>query len=76
MIFKIISGISLFFYGQLFSFFLASNLLVCKIVDVKLMLIQANSEDELPERLIGAVRASHIELSSAIVPELPDSPIE
>ena len=31
---------------------------------------QANSTDELPERLIGAVRVSHIELSSAIVPVL------
>jgi len=31
---------------------------------------QANSADELPERLIGAVRVSHIELSSAIIPEL------
>ncbi|GAB4834810.1 Protein ENHANCED DISEASE RESISTANCE 2 [Ancistrocladus abbreviatus] len=37
-------------------------------------LVQANTEDELPERLIGAVRVSHIELSSAIVPKLdPDS---
>ncbi|KMT11446.1 hypothetical protein BVRB_5g107700 [Beta vulgaris subsp. vulgaris] len=45
------------------------------VVDMA-FLVQANSEDELPERLIGAVRASHIELSSAIVPELPDSPIE
>lgn len=32
---------------------------------------QANTNDELPERLIGAVRVSHLELSSAIVPELP-----
>ncbi|PKI49961.1 hypothetical protein CRG98_029635 [Punica granatum] len=31
----------------------------------------ANTTDELPERLIGAVRVSHLELSSAIVPELP-----
>lgn len=31
---------------------------------------QANTTDELPERLIGAVRVSHMELSSAIIPEL------
>lgn len=37
-------------------------------------LVQANTTDELPERLISAVRVSHIELSSAIVPNLdPDS---
>lgn len=35
---------------------------------------QANSTDELPERLIGAVRVSHIELSSAIVPMLESDP--
>jgi len=35
--------------------------------------LQANTTEELPERLIGAVRVSHIELSSAIVPKLdPD----
>ncbi|XP_039060423.1 protein ENHANCED DISEASE RESISTANCE 2-like [Hibiscus syriacus] len=39
------------------------------VVDMA-FLIQANTTDELPERLIGAVRVSHIELSSAIVPEL------
>ncbi|KAJ0252681.1 Protein ENHANCED DISEASE RESISTANCE 2-like [Hirschfeldia incana] len=32
-------------------------------------LVQANTPEELPERLIGAVRVSHIELSSAIVPK-------
>ena len=32
--------------------------------------LQANTPEELPERLIGAVRVSHIELSSAIVPNL------
>ncbi|KAL3652788.1 Protein ENHANCED DISEASE RESISTANCE 2 [Castilleja foliolosa] len=39
------------------------------VVDMA-FLVQANSTDELPERLIGAVRVSHIELSSAIVPKL------
>ncbi|WOL19512.1 protein ENHANCED DISEASE RESISTANCE 2 isoform X1 [Canna indica] len=39
------------------------------VVDMA-FLVQANSYDELPERLIGAVRVSHIELSSAIVPVL------
>ncbi|CAB78906.1 hypothetical protein [Arabidopsis thaliana] len=33
-------------------------------------LVQANTAEEQPERLIGAVRVSHIELSSAIVPNL------
>ncbi|CAI9759510.1 unnamed protein product [Fraxinus pennsylvanica] len=39
------------------------------VVDMA-FLVQANTTDELPERLIGAVRVSHIELSSAIVPVL------
>ncbi|CAA0812055.1 Protein ENHANCED DISEASE RESISTANCE 2 [Striga hermonthica] len=39
------------------------------VVDMA-FLVQANTTDELPERLIGAVRVSHIELSSAIVPRL------
>ncbi|KAK4490838.1 hypothetical protein RD792_001553 [Penstemon davidsonii] len=39
------------------------------VVDMA-FLVQANTTDELPERLIGAVRVSHIELSSAIVPIL------
>ncbi|PON94693.1 Rho GTPase activating protein [Trema orientale] len=43
------------------------------VVDMA-FLVQANTTDELPERLIGAVRASHIELKSAIVPKLePDA---
>ncbi|XP_064965344.1 protein ENHANCED DISEASE RESISTANCE 2 isoform X3 [Musa acuminata AAA Group] len=37
------------------------------VVDMA-FLVQANTYDELPERLIGAVRVSHVELSSAIVP--------
>lgn len=37
-------------------------------------LVQANTTDELPERLISAVRVSHIELSSAIVPKLEPDP--
>ncbi|KAF7809434.1 protein ENHANCED DISEASE RESISTANCE 2 isoform X1 [Senna tora] len=39
------------------------------VVDMA-FLVQANTTDELPERLIGAVRISHLELSSAIVPKL------
>ncbi|CAI9772283.1 unnamed protein product [Fraxinus pennsylvanica] len=39
------------------------------VVDMA-FLVQANTTDELPERLIGAVRVSHIELSSAVVPVL------
>ncbi|KAJ0113014.1 hypothetical protein Patl1_03631 [Pistacia atlantica] len=43
------------------------------VVDMA-FLVQANTTDELPERLIGAVRVSHIELSSAITPKLePDT---
>ncbi|CAI0470873.1 unnamed protein product [Linum tenue] len=42
------------------------------VVDMA-FLVQANATDELPERLIGAVRVSHIELSSAIVPNLDPS---
>ncbi|KAJ8631909.1 hypothetical protein MRB53_025245 [Persea americana] len=51
--------------------------LVCGVITTLVVdmafLIQANSYDELPERLIGAVRASHVELSSAVVPNLDTS---
>ncbi|KAF3447852.1 hypothetical protein FNV43_RR08558 [Rhamnella rubrinervis] len=43
------------------------------VVDMA-FLVQANTADELPERLIGAVRVSHIELKSAIVPKLEPDP--
>lgn len=43
------------------------------VVDMA-FLVQANTTDELPERLIGAVRVSHIELKSAIVPKLDQDP--
>ncbi|KAF5477873.1 hypothetical protein F2P56_004482 [Juglans regia] len=43
------------------------------VVDMA-FLVQANTTEELPERLIGAVRVSHIELSSAIVPKLEPDP--
>ncbi|XP_022756559.1 protein ENHANCED DISEASE RESISTANCE 2-like isoform X2 [Durio zibethinus] len=43
------------------------------VVDMA-FLVQANTTDELPERLIGAVRVSHKELSSAIVPKLEGDP--
>ncbi|KAK9218344.1 hypothetical protein WN943_006981 [Citrus x changshan-huyou] len=44
------------------------------VVDMA-FLVQTNTIDELPERLIGAVRVSHIELKSAIVPKLePETP--
>ncbi|XVE99936.1 hypothetical protein REPUB_Repub03eG0243200 [Reevesia pubescens] len=43
------------------------------VVDMA-FLVQANTTEELPERLIGAVRVSHIELSSAIVPKLDADP--
>ncbi|KAL8170552.1 hypothetical protein V2J09_022356 [Rumex salicifolius] len=38
------------------------------VVDMA-FLVQANTDSELPERLIGAVRVAHIELSSAVVPK-------
>ncbi|XP_050906123.1 protein ENHANCED DISEASE RESISTANCE 2 isoform X6 [Lathyrus oleraceus] len=44
------------------------------VVDMA-FLVQANSSDELPERLIGAVRVSHLELKSAIVPKLDPDPL-
>ncbi|RYQ81426.1 hypothetical protein Ahy_Scaffold1g107357 isoform B [Arachis hypogaea] len=43
------------------------------VVDMA-FLVQANTPDELPERLIGAVRISHLELKSAIVPKLDPDP--
>ncbi|XVF52099.1 hypothetical protein PTKIN_Ptkin04bG0237800 [Pterospermum kingtungense] len=43
------------------------------VVDMA-FLVQTNTTDELPERLIGAVRVSHIELKSAIVPKLDADP--
>nr|CCH47229.1 hypothetical protein [Lupinus angustifolius] len=43
------------------------------VVDMA-FLIQANTPDELPEKLIGAVRVSHLELKSAIVPKLDPDP--
>ncbi|XP_051129354.1 protein ENHANCED DISEASE RESISTANCE 2-like isoform X2 [Andrographis paniculata] len=39
------------------------------VVDMA-FLVQANTPEELPERLIGAVRISHLQLSSAVVPAL------
>ncbi|KAF6146243.1 hypothetical protein GIB67_011715 [Kingdonia uniflora] len=56
--------------------------LVCGVITTLVVdmafLVQAHSLDELPERLIGAVRVSHVELKSAIVPtlELDPSPSE
>lgn len=34
--------------------------------------MQGNTPEELPERLIGAVRISHLELSSALEPREED----
>lgn len=52
--------------------------LVCGVITTLVVdmafLVQANSVDELPERLIGAVRVSHVELSSAVVPKLEPDP--
>jgi hypothetical protein len=42
------------------------------VVDMA-FLVQSNSMDELPERLIGSVRVSHLELLSAISPSKENS---
>ncbi|XP_062227891.1 protein ENHANCED DISEASE RESISTANCE 2-like isoform X2 [Phragmites australis] len=42
------------------------------VVDMA-FLIQANTYDELPEQLLGAARLSHIEASTAVVPELDNT---
>ncbi|KAL6005848.1 Protein ENHANCED DISEASE RESISTANCE 2 [Asimina triloba] len=42
------------------------------VVDIA-FLVQANTQDELPERVIGAIRGSYIQLSSAVIPEMDDS---
>ncbi|EMS54329.1 hypothetical protein TRIUR3_20085 [Triticum urartu] len=50
--------------------------LVCGVITTLVVdmafLVQGHTYEELPERLIGAVRMSHIELSSAVVPVLED----
>uniref|UniRef100_A0ACD5UK90 Uncharacterized protein n=1 Tax=Avena sativa TaxID=4498 RepID=A0ACD5UK90_AVESA len=50
--------------------------LVCGVITTLVVdmafLVQGNAYEDLPERLIGAVRVSHIELSSAIDPKLDD----
>ncbi|XP_047319903.1 protein ENHANCED DISEASE RESISTANCE 2-like [Impatiens glandulifera] len=52
---------------------LVTGVITTLVVDMA-FLVQANTNEELPERLIGAVRMSHIELSSAIVPKLEPEP--
>lgn len=49
-------------------------LLAAQVSSLNFPFLQANTTEELPERLIGAVRVSHIELSSAIVPKLGSDP--
>ncbi|XP_010529240.1 PREDICTED: protein ENHANCED DISEASE RESISTANCE 2-like [Tarenaya hassleriana] len=44
--------------------------MITSLVVEMAFLVQANTQEELPERLIGVVRVSHVELSSAIVPKL------
>ncbi|KAH9752935.1 hypothetical protein KPL71_014903 [Citrus sinensis] len=48
---------------------LVIGVITAVVVDMA-FLVQANTTGELPERLIGAVRVSYIELKSAIVPKL------
>lgn len=47
---------------------------VTSLVVEMAFLVQANTTDELPERLISAIRVSHVKLSSAIVPKLEPGP--
>lgn len=44
------------------------------VVDMA-FLVQGNTPDELPERLIGAVRISHLELKTAVDPKLDPDPL-
>lgn len=48
--------------------------LVCGVITTLVVemafLVQGNTYDELPEMLLGAVRVSHVELKSAVVPDL------
>ncbi|XP_078437720.1 ENHANCED DISEASE RESISTANCE 2 [Wolffia australiana] len=52
--------------------------LVCGVITTLVVdmafLVQACTYEELPERLIGAVRVSHVELKSAVVPVLETPP--
>ncbi|KAM7251184.1 hypothetical protein ACFE04_023067 [Oxalis oulophora] len=52
---------------------LVVGMITTLVVDMA-FLVQANTADELPERLIGAVRVSHLELKSAIVPKFDTEP--
>ncbi|KAL3497964.1 hypothetical protein ACH5RR_040696 [Cinchona calisaya] len=52
---------------------LVFGLMTSLVVDMA-FLVQGNSQDELPERLIGAVRVSHVELSSAVELNLDTDP--
>uniref|UniRef100_A0A1D1XJ24 StAR-related lipid transfer protein 5 n=1 Tax=Anthurium amnicola TaxID=1678845 RepID=A0A1D1XJ24_9ARAE len=48
---------------------LVTGVITTLVVDMA-FLVQANTYEELPERLLGAVRVSHVELKSAVVPVL------
>ncbi|KAL8498609.1 hypothetical protein ACS0TY_021812 [Phlomoides rotata] len=54
---------------------LVIGVLTTLVVDMA-FIIQGNTPEELPERLIGAVRICHMELSSAIEPKLEPDPSE
>jgi hypothetical protein len=56
--------------GFVYNFYSFLCISSCEVVIDDCFNQQANTTDELPERLIGAVRVSHIELKSAIVPKL------
>lgn len=52
---------------------LALHYVTCITIDIG-FLVEAVTEDELPERLIGAVRVSQIEMAAAVVVEAPAEP--
>ncbi|WOL17425.1 protein ENHANCED DISEASE RESISTANCE 2-like [Canna indica] len=54
---------------------LVFGVLTSLVVDMA-FLIQAVTADELPERLVGAIRLAHVELSSAILVDLAETPEE
>lgn len=45
-------------------------------MNCKLEFLQAVTPEELPERLVGAARVAHVELSSADFVDLVESPSE
>lgn len=58
------------------SYTFSSWVLVDELTGYEFVTWQGNTTEELPERLLGAVRICHMELSSAIEPNLEPDPSE